>query len=414
MKIYFSSLLIKSFSVLMTLLLNVYLTNNLTLEQFGIYTLTISALIITLPILTFSSNTSAIPIITKFINLRKPSLTNGYFFGILNLTGIISIIVFIIFLILSHTIFENSLLIESYKILILFLFVIGGVEILGSIIRVYGKFLQVEFANGIARPLLISILLMIFGFFGVYINPVLAYGVSSFLIGIYLFFHLSRSYEVKYTVNKNYKWVKKSIPFILISFSFLFNSQIEIIMIGLLMDAKSVALFTVPYKLATLVSLSLVAYGVYLGPVIAKKFASKKILELKKGIFKISIVISSIALSSSLFLYIFNDQILNYFGSEYVKSKNILFYLVIGQLFNVIAGPAGLFLTMTNNEKLVIKVLIIVNLISIVINLILIQNFDLVGAAIANLLSIVFLNIILLHYVKKKLKISTSFILGKS
>jgi|APSaa5957512535_1039671.scaffolds.fasta_scaffold864045_1 O-antigen/teichoic acid export membrane protein len=78
MKIYFSSLFIKSFSVLMTLLLNIYLTNNLNLEQFGIYSLTISVLIVTLPILTFSSNTSAIPIITKFINLKK-TFINKYF-----------------------------------------------------------------------------------------------------------------------------------------------------------------------------------------------------------------------------------------------------------------------------------------------------------------------------------------------
>ena len=78
MKIYFSSLFIKSFSVLMTLLLNIYLTNNLNLEQFGIYSLTISVLIVTLPILTFSSNTSAIPIITKFINLKR-TFINKYF-----------------------------------------------------------------------------------------------------------------------------------------------------------------------------------------------------------------------------------------------------------------------------------------------------------------------------------------------
>ena len=79
-------------------------------------------------------------------------------------------------------------------------------------------------------------------------------------------------------------------------------------------------------------------------------------------------------------------------------------------MFSAICGSVGTLLQMSGNQKYFQNVLIAAAILNVALNNILIPNYQLLGAAIASLVSNVFWNILMVIYIKRKFGFYTIYL----
>jgi len=100
------------------------------------------------------------------------------------------------------------------------------------------------------------------------------------------------------------------------------------------------------------------------------------------------------------------EWVMKLFGSQFARGKMVLVTLSFAQFFNVAAGSVGPLLIMTGNERSVRNGVIAGASSCVALNILLVPSHGIIGAAIANSLSVVLLNVFCLWAVHKHLGIS--------
>ena len=108
--------------------------------------------------------------------------------------------------------------------------------------------------------------------------------------------------------------------------------------------------------------------------------------------------------------YFFGTEILGLiFGSEYVVGYRALLIISLGQAVNAFFGSSISILTMSGNEKFVIKGMSLSTIINVVLNLALIPHLGIDGAALGATTALLVWNIYLWIVIKKQLNIDCTF-----
>lgn len=95
-------------------------------------------------------------------------------------------------------------------------------------------------------------------------------------------------------------------------------------------------------------------------------------------------------------------DIMMMFGKEYAETGyTVLIILSFGQLINCVTGGVGFTLTMTGKQKIELINSLGLVLIKIVLNLLLIQKYGIVGAAVAMVISVILINFLRLLEIYK-------------
>jgi len=140
----------------------------------------------------------------------------------------------------------------------------------------------------------------------------------------------------------------------------------------------------------------------------AKLYISKEMEQLQKLVTQSSLTIFFFAAIPAMIFFFFGEFILRFiFGEEYVLGFMPLVVLTIGKLTNAAFGSVGALLNMTGHEKDAMKGMGYSLVINILLAFILIPQFGMLGAALSTAISLVVWNIILRHYVKKRLDIES-------
>ena len=199
------------------------------------------------------------------------------------------------------------------------------------------------------------------------------------------------------------KILNTSMPLMLVSASLVISSSADSVMIGWLSSAKQVGFFSVALKLALLTSFFMQITTSTLAPKIAALYNSGKHLEMQQMVKQITkglTIIGALVLGT---IIIFGKFILSIWGEEFTEAYWILVVLGIGQFFNIASGPVGNLLAMTNNEKVLRNITLITLSLNVLINIVLINKFEALGAAIATATTVVLNMVLCAIFVKKKL-----------
>ena len=121
---------------------------------------------------------------------------------------------------------------------------------------------------------------------------------------------------------------------------------------------------------------------------------------------KITNVLFIIAILSVIIFITLGNPILSVWGSEFSEAYWVLVILSIGQFFNISTGATGITLMMCGKEKILSRIKILELVSNLLLNYILILNYQAVGAAIATAITLILLNTLKLIIVKKELNIS--------
>jgi O-antigen/teichoic acid export membrane protein len=183
--------------------------------------------------------------------------------------------------------------------------------------------------------------------------------------------------------------VKTSYPMALSAISYFLMQSVDVLFLGAFDTFESIAYYSVAVKIATVTSLALISVNIVIAPKIAKIYNDRNFSELKSMIRKATRINVLISIPILLILFFFPDFLLSMFGDNYTLAKNAFLILLIAQFFNSVTGPSALYLNMTGRQKILNFILLTCLLINVILNLILIPEFGMIGAASATTISFV-------------------------
>ena len=245
--------------------------------------------------------------------------------------------------------------------------------------------------------------------------PIFAYVTSVVLmafLSFFLWYKYSRHFklDLSQSVIGSSTLIKISIPLLLGQSMMLIMGKIDILMLGAIIDQESVGIYNAALKLSMLAYVGLMAINSIAAPKFAELNESGNLEALKSLVQKSTKTIFWITLPVVLIFAFLPSQILSVFGEEFQIATYSLIILSVGKMFSAICGSVGTLLQMSGNQKYFQNVLIAAAILNVALNYFLIPEFQLLGAALASLISNVFWNVLMVIYIKKKFGFYTIYL----
>lgn len=393
--------------------LQLILVRVLSLKEYGQYAYILAWANMISVIAPLGFSTSIIRFIPEFTRKNQFAKIKGVINTSLFITFLTGLI--LATLIVQLLYFSNTSVVNSYAYLIGIIPLMALLQLFSKIERGKKRMFFAHAPIEVFRNILIAAAISIYIIFDVKISLesvlcILCSTIALLLIWHYLelkngfpatIFDLKPDYEVM-------KWVKISIPFLLISGFILILNSTDIIMLGLFVGPKEVAIYSISYRIAMLTTFILTAVSAIAAPTIAELYFENKITELKSFAKKTAHLVFWPTLFVIFGTVIFSEFILKLFGANYLDGKLLLYVLLIGQLINASVGAVGYFLNMTGHQKDSAKVFAFAALINLILNPLAIYFYGAIGAASVTAFSMAFWNIWLYSLVRKKLGINSS------
>jgi O-antigen/teichoic acid export membrane protein len=206
------------------------------------------------------------------------------------------------------------------------------------------------------------------------------------------------------------QWWRIALPLTLMGGSHMILKHTDTLMIGLLLNAQQVGIYSAALKTAAWVPFILMAVNAMAAPLIATLYAQNDQVGLQELVSMIARWMFYPALGMAIAIMFFSRPILELFGAEFVAAQGTLIVLMLGQLVNVGAGSVGYLMTMTNYQNQAAGVMAVSALVNVILNVVGIHFFGILGAAIATALSMALWNIWLYSLVVKKLGVRPSIL----
>ncbi|MFD2656635.1 oligosaccharide flippase family protein [Gracilibacillus thailandensis] len=254
------------------------------------------------------------------------------------------------------------------------------------------KIKEYYFINGFIALLLRILLCIIFYF----IMDKSAYSIGlavyiSFIVSIFLYFRYHKNKFDRYIFDIEH--LKYSLPLTFATSLGIVINKVDIIMIGNFLDNTSVGIYQITVQVSNLIAVILIVFNTVFAPRISTLYHNNEIDNLKALYIKVTRFLSIIAIIITVPTIVFSESILNLFGSEFSSGQLALIYRSIGQFINIAVGGVWLMLSMTGQPKFQMYANIIALFINIILNYQLIPIIGINGAAIASMITLIFINV---------------------
>jgi O-antigen/teichoic acid export membrane protein len=205
--------------------------------------------------------------------------------------------------------------------------------------------------------------------------------------------NIVKTSESVFTKQENIKFMKYSLSLFAILSLGTMVSSVDKIIINAYMGSAEVGVYKVAENYMALVGIFASPFVVF-WPVMSELY-KKKQLDVLDKIFNYAVkLISLLAVPVMVFIIVFSNDLLGFFGKEFSQGTIILCILLIGTGCDSLTGPVGALLNMTDYAKYNLVDTIILAVVDISLNLLLVPRMGAVGAAIATAVSLVSINLI--------------------
>lgn len=206
---------------------------------------------------------------------------------------------------------------------------------------------------------------------------------------------------------------RTGLPLLMVASMNMIMGWTDIVVLGIWSDAKTVGIYSIATRTATLTSLILLAVNSVTAPRFATLHASGRLAELDRLARRSAAAMTLAALPVVLTLVFFPDWILHFFGYDFTEGANFLRLLSLGQFVNVAVGSVGYLLMMTGHERVMRNIVAVSAVLNLVGNLLLVPHFGGIGAACSTAGALALLNLTAFYFVLKKLNVNTLSYLSK-
>ncbi|MEM9332705.1 MAG: polysaccharide biosynthesis C-terminal domain-containing protein [Pseudomonadota bacterium] len=181
---------------------------------------------------------------------------------------------------------------------------------------------------------------------------------------------------------------RKRAAYLLIAMLFIsVIGELAILFSSLLLDSGNVAVLAICLKIS-----SICGFGIYAVQQVAARdtadaIVAKDFTALKKLLLRTNLAGLLVALAAILFVFVFGETLLSYFGQDFIVGYTSLLILMLVNLFAAVAGPTLQIISVIGEEKRSGMIFLASMAGMFVFNLILIPTYGLEGAAVAFLLT---------------------------
>ncbi|MEK6939051.1 MAG: flippase, partial [Nanoarchaeota archaeon] len=392
-------------------LFRIVLAKNFSIEEYGLFYSIYNFITFFLPFVCLGLDQSSIHYIVKYkteenYNKIKTVVASTFFFQLAtNLLFILLIFIFSSYLENDYFHYENS----GYYLKLMLILIFFNLLVSVSVEIIYG--FQKTKVFSLYAPIqnfLYFILTICFMYFGRGLSsPFLAYIAATILLTI-IFTIFARKYFnfFQYKIVQFRAITKElfvfGLPMILTGFSARIMTQTDTLMLTSMTSLKEVGLYNAALPLATifmLVGSAIVTVTFPLFTELWHRNAQEKIGFYLKYIYKYLFLL---ILPITVVLIIFRDFLLRVmFGPEYLAAGTALIFLVISTIFVIFSGINLTSINAFGYPKLVSKIIFLGAIINIILNYILINIWGINGAALATMISYMFLFIYSIYSLRK-------------
>jgi len=211
----------------------------------------------------------------------------------------------------------------------------------------------------------------------------------------------------------NWELVSFSLPLFFVNFLSFFMRRTDTLMLGYFKTGSEVGIYSVAYRISSLILLPLGAFRPIFVPMISEFFGRNEIQKIE-DLFKMTTKWSfSLCIPIFLIITLFAPHILSIFGPHFVVGAYAAMVLGAAQLINCSSGPTQGVIIMSGHPHISLINSLILVCCNIVLNYLLIPRYGFMGAAMASGASIVAVNMIRIIEVYSLLKFhpySTRFV----
>ena len=175
---------------------------------------------------------------------------------------------------------------------------------------------------------------------------------------------------------------------------------------------EDVAIYTLSYKLASIILLVCGAFSMAYNPFFYEKASSSDQVTAKKELSFINNIYAIISLYLSVGLILFANNILDiFFDERYWSGNQIIPFIVVGSYFSLITGLLNLMYNQQKKSLELMYIIIIGAILNIVLNIVFIPIYGITGAAFSTLASFIIIFLIQYKYAKLYYFIEFDFLL---
>ena len=308
---------------------------------------------------------------------------------------------------IANTLSDKSELVKYYiKYIFIFAVFVGYFEVFYSYSRVLLKSVFGNILKEISIRVYVTILIIL-----IYFNVItdhqfivflaLGYGVRVFLMGAYVLY--ISDFRFRFSSFAKYKSVLFYSLFVIFSSSVSFMVlEIDKLMISQYIDLQNVAYYAVGGFIGIVVSVPGRAMAQILAPFVSKAIADNNLVEIKSLYKKSSI--NLLVVSGFVFMLIaINVKFLYMLLPEkYIGGEFVAIIIAFSKLFDMASGINGTIITNSKYYRYDLLFGTFLLILTITTNIVFIQIFGAIGAAIATGISVIFYNVMKLAFVRIK------------
>lgn len=400
-------------------------------ETWGVFTLTISIISISVLFGKFGFDT----VMLKYSSMNKDDLhfikLLLYKFGWF--CGSISVLFTLLFYFFSDAIganvFHNSTLAIFLKSISICIIPYVFFLIFSEILRGQGKAIEYTFIQSTGLYGFASLFL----FIGIHLNSgtglntvalsFVAAVFALFAFGLFQIFTIPKSIKSMAQTPTFYALLGLGWPMFLSNASIVLFEWSDTLFLGFFGNKVDeqvtnalIGSYNICFKISNFVNIPLVIISSVIASHLGNHFKNKEIDEIQALLSKNAKILFYSTITVSILLILFSGILLDFFSIENSNvNLTILILLILGQVINNLAGPTDLILLLSGNEKRYQQFVFISVVVNLIANIILIPIIGPIGAAIANILFRASWNMMALRFITKKMYLNPCFLpLSKS
>lgn len=413
------TLILRIFGVMTLFGFTLFLTRNYSPQIVGQYDFTRTFLLLVGSVALLGTDQSVLFFAGKLRALNSFSVIKKLYINNLKILAITSLCVLVLFLLIDKS-FIDSFFNDSFTYNIIFKCVL---LLFFNVLTLYNT----EFIRALGDIYLSELFRNTFKYFPVFIGAIILtfYGNPEYLIDffIYGFFFLAIITLIIILIKlakieedtldfsnevKEIKIIKSSYSMGISSLIFFLLLSVDVFLLKKYYGDAVVAYYSLAIKLMTFMSMVIISFGINASTKIAELYELKKMEELTVVIKKSNRLIFLINFTSGILLILFSETILRIFGTDYVLAKTALKLLISSQIISSFFGVIPMYMNMTNKQGVFKRIMFLVLIINILLNILLIPEYEMLGAAVSYSISNVFWVLLCVIYVYNRDKIKVS------
>lgn len=391
----------------------VLLSRSLGVERFGVYSLALSWALVLVIAARFGLDNAALRFVAIYLQEGRAASSAGFMRFALILVFALSVMIGAVLYVLTAlglTTLSPALVLPTA----LLIFPIAALGLNAALLRTAQRIFAAQFYDQILRPAVLAMLIVAAAGLGARLSSARAMTLTSAGAWVALIFsaiHVQRALSHR-TGQRDYGlwrgWIGFSAPLLVMAIVQELLNQINIIMLGYLDGAAGAGLYSVAWRLGSLVTFGLTAIVSMTGPMIAAAHAKSDLREVAH----IARVSAQFGFASALCLVIplaiAGRALLGVFGPGFTHAYPALLLMLMAGLGSAFTGTVGYLMVMTDRHLQALAIFTGALLLNIALNAMLIPRMSVVGAAAAATAATLFWNFAMLVYIRRRIGVDAS------